>query len=77
VIHRNSKGIIERRRVVDIQGHDSIGTRGLQELGHVAGIDRIAQLGAPFLAGKGQIGDECHTLARAGITQRIEQEQKS
>lgn len=77
VINRDAKCIVECRRIVDVERDETIGAGRLEELRDVAGIDRIAHLGAAILACIGEVGDERNAALCTCITQPAQQEKQA
>lgn len=75
MIHRNAERIVERRRVVDVKGHEPINSRGLEQLRNLTRVFRAARLSASVFARISAIGHERDHCARTGIAETEEQEQ--
>ena len=76
MIHGDAERVVERRRVVDVERDEAIGSRRLEKLRHVAGIDRVTKLGPAILARIGEIRDERNAALCARIAQSAQEEQQ-
>jgi hypothetical protein len=77
VIDRNAEGIVERRRIVNVERDEVRDASGLEKLRDVACAHRVTQLRATVLAREGQVGKEGDRSRRADVAQSEKQEQQA
>jgi hypothetical protein len=77
VIDGDSEGVIQRSRVMNVERDELVRTSGFQQLGDIAGCNRVSQLRAPILARKRQVGEKNNPSAGTSISQSQQQEQQS
>src|SRR6516164_260320 len=74
---RTTKSVLERRHIVDVEGHHRIGSTCLEEARDIFGGDRVAGLRPSVLAGVAKVRDDCRYALRTSVFQRSDKEEQT